>query len=89
MADERAPARAGAGGRRWSRESCVDSNDVLAFANARARVLFSIHPKDIGRPLQDLEISYRPVELRSLIEQAYAERRAVDHDRRRAPLPGR
>jgi two-component system CheB/CheR fusion protein len=40
-------------------------------------VMFSINPKDIGRPLQDLEISYRPVELRSLIEQAYSERRPI------------
>jgi two-component system, chemotaxis family, CheB/CheR fusion protein len=55
----------------------VDSNGALSFANQRARVLFSLNAKDVGRPLQDLEISYRPVELRSLIEQAHAERRAV------------
>ena len=55
----------------------VDANGVLALANARARVLFSINAKDLGRPLQDLEISYRPVELRALIEQAHAERRTV------------
>jgi two-component system, chemotaxis family, CheB/CheR fusion protein len=55
----------------------LDSHNALAFANARARVLFSINPKDVGRPLQDLEISYRPVELRALIEQAFAERRPV------------
>ena len=55
----------------------VDMNGVLSMANQKARISFTINPKDIGRPLQDLEISYRPVELRSLIEQAYAERRAV------------
>ncbi|HYX62724.1 MAG TPA: CheR family methyltransferase [Burkholderiales bacterium] len=55
----------------------VDANGVLTMANSRARVLFSLNAKDIGRPLQDLEISYRPIELRSLIEQAYAEKRAV------------
>jgi two-component system, chemotaxis family, CheB/CheR fusion protein len=55
----------------------IDANGVLAIANARARVLFSISPKDVGRPLKDLEISYRPVELRALIEQAHAERRTV------------
>jgi len=55
----------------------VDANGLLVLANARARVLFSINLKDIGRPLQDLEISYRPAELRGLIEHAYAERRAV------------
>jgi two-component system CheB/CheR fusion protein len=55
----------------------VEANGVLAMVNQKARVLFSLKPKDIGRPLQDLEISYRPTELRSLIEQAYAERRPV------------
>jgi two-component system, chemotaxis family, CheB/CheR fusion protein len=55
----------------------VDSNGNLAFADQKARLLFTLNPRDIGRPLQDLEISYRPVELRSLIEQAYAERRTV------------
>jgi two-component system, chemotaxis family, CheB/CheR fusion protein len=55
----------------------VDANGVLAIANARVRVLFSINTKDIGRPLKDLEISYRPAELRALIEQAHAERRTV------------
>ena len=55
----------------------VDANGTLASANQKARLLFSLNPKDVGRPLQDLEISYRPTELRSLIEQAYAERRAV------------
>ena len=43
----------------------------------RGAAVFTLNPKDIGRPLQDLELSYRPVELRSLIEQAYAERRSI------------
>ncbi len=55
----------------------VDSNGVLKSANQKMRVLFSLKPKDLGRPLQDLEVSYRPLELRSLIEQAYTERRMV------------
>ena len=55
----------------------VDADGTLSMANQKARVLFSISPKDIGRPLQDLDISYRPAELRSLIEEAYAERRSV------------
>jgi two-component system CheB/CheR fusion protein len=55
----------------------VDAEGTLAWCNERARTLFSLLPRDIGRPLQDLEISYRPAELRSLIEQAYAERRII------------
>jgi two-component system CheB/CheR fusion protein len=39
--------------------------------------MFSLNSKDVGRPLQDLEISYRPAELRSLIEQAHSERRSI------------
>jgi two-component system CheB/CheR fusion protein len=39
--------------------------------------MFGLSPNDIGRALQDLDISHRPTDLRSLIEQAFAERRAV------------
>ena len=55
----------------------VDADGVMVLANQRARVLFTLNPKDVGRPLKDLEISYRPTELRSLIEQAYTEKRPV------------
>jgi two-component system CheB/CheR fusion protein len=34
-----------------------------------------VGPRDIGRPFQDLELSYRPLELRSHIDQVLAERR--------------
>ncbi len=55
----------------------VDHEGKLSLANERARQLFSLSPKDLGRPLQDLELSYRPADLRSLIDQASAERRIV------------
>jgi two-component system CheB/CheR fusion protein len=55
----------------------VDRGGALALANERARLLFDIATSDIGRPLQDLEVSYRPAELRSLLERAYAEGRTV------------
>jgi two-component system, chemotaxis family, CheB/CheR fusion protein len=55
----------------------VDTSGVLALANEQARALFGLTLRDLGRPLQDLELSYRPVELRSLIEQVYANRRPV------------
>jgi two-component system CheB/CheR fusion protein len=57
----------------------VDGNGLLALVNERARTLFSLTARDVGRPLQDLEISYRPVELRSCIEQVYSDRRAIHH----------
>lgn len=55
----------------------VDLNGILLQANGNARTPFGIGLKDYGRPLQDLELSYRPAELRSLIEQAYANRGVV------------
>jgi two-component system CheB/CheR fusion protein len=55
----------------------VDTAGQLRFVNERARALFDLGSGDIGRPLQDLRISYRPVELRSVLEQVAVERRAV------------
>jgi two-component system CheB/CheR fusion protein len=55
----------------------VDANGTVVVVNQKARLLFSVSPKDVGKPLQDLEVSYRPTELRTLIEQTYAERRTV------------
>ena len=52
----------------------VDVNGSLVLANERARSLFALSAADLGRPIQDLKISYRPVEIRSCIDQAYAER---------------
>jgi two-component system, chemotaxis family, CheB/CheR fusion protein len=67
----------------------IDLNGRLVLASAQARALFQIAPTDVGRPLQDLEVSYRPVELRSLIQQAYADKAPVTvHDVKRATPDG-
>ena len=55
----------------------IDTAGRLGLANERARSVFGIQSNDVGRPLQDLKISYRPVELRWAIDQAYSERRPV------------
>ncbi|MEA5514822.1 CheR family methyltransferase [Nodularia sp. UHCC 0506] len=55
----------------------VDRSGTLVLTNAQARTLFGLSPKDLARPFQDLELSYRPIELRSLIERAYTERRTI------------
>jgi two-component system CheB/CheR fusion protein len=55
----------------------VDLSGAVVLINDRMRSLFNLDARDVGRPLQDLEISYRPLELRSLVDQARAERRAV------------
>jgi len=56
----------------------VDTEGALAAANQHARVLFGLTMRDVGRPLQDLELSYRPVELRSRIDAVVSERRQVN-----------
>jgi two-component system, chemotaxis family, CheB/CheR fusion protein len=55
----------------------IDINGTLVMVNEQARALFALSPKDLTRPFQDLELSYRPIELRSLIERAYTERRPI------------
>lgn len=51
----------------------VDSQSNLVLANQLARSRFDIDSLDLGRPFQDLEISYRPLELRSPIKRVYKE----------------
>ncbi|MDQ2678620.1 MAG: PAS domain-containing protein, partial [Actinomycetota bacterium] len=48
----------------------VDDEDQLVLANDAARERFHLSDDDVGRPLRDLELSYRPVELRSRLESA-------------------
>jgi two-component system CheB/CheR fusion protein len=55
----------------------VSPSGVLLLANECARKVFALEAGDVGRPLQDLKVSYRPVELRSRIEQVVAERHTV------------
>ena len=55
----------------------VDANGDLVLVNHQARALCGLAPGDIGRPLRDFESSYRPLELRSLIDQANADRLPV------------
>ena len=49
----------------------VDRDGFVSSLNQLARELFDIGSADIGRPFQDLDMSYRPVDLRSALEQAY------------------
>jgi two-component system CheB/CheR fusion protein len=55
----------------------VDADGVVVLVNAQARSLFGVSQTDLGRPLKDLELSYRPVDLRSNLELAYNERRPI------------
>jgi two-component system CheB/CheR fusion protein len=56
----------------------VDSENKVVHATASARALFGVQMKDIGAPLQNLDVSYRPIEVRSLLNEALAERRPIE-----------
>ena len=55
----------------------VDTEGHVALINHRAAHLFSLTPSDLRRPFHDLEVSYRPADLRSAIDRVKKERRAV------------
>ena len=55
----------------------LDADGRLAMANRLAERAFAVDQRDVGRPFQDLEISYRPVELRATIAEAIASRRPL------------
>jgi two-component system CheB/CheR fusion protein len=57
----------------------VDLAGSLSSVNERARNMFTVGLRDIGKPFRDLEVSYRPVELRSGMEQAMLQRRVIHH----------
>ncbi len=55
----------------------LDAEGRVVTLNERTRSLFGLHDSDVGRPLRDLQVSYRPVELRSVIERVETERRPI------------
>jgi two-component system, chemotaxis family, CheB/CheR fusion protein len=55
----------------------IDVDGTVVLLNSAMRAMFGMTYRDIGRPFRDLEVSYRPVELRSLIDQSYADHRLV------------
>jgi two-component system, chemotaxis family, CheB/CheR fusion protein len=55
----------------------VSADGLVALVNRRAGQLFGLSAHDVGRPFRDLEVSYRPLELRRHLEQAQSEHRTV------------
>jgi two-component system CheB/CheR fusion protein len=55
----------------------VDDQNRVVGVNQAARGMFALRHRDVGRQLQDLELSYRPIELRSLIDDVRNERHTV------------
>jgi two-component system CheB/CheR fusion protein len=60
-----------------SAQIVLDLEARITSVNHSARAMFGLKYSDVGRPLQDLEISYRPVELRSLIDEVRDRRHIV------------
>jgi two-component system CheB/CheR fusion protein len=55
----------------------VGSDGRLAMVNHRASGMLGISDPDLGRPFQDLEVSYRPMELRSQLSEVMETRTPV------------
>jgi two-component system, chemotaxis family, CheB/CheR fusion protein len=55
----------------------IDTDGALVVANLQARRLFGIDHGDIGAPFSDLDVSFRPAELRSRIEESRQEARII------------
>jgi len=55
----------------------IDEGGAVVLANTPARNLLGVGEADIGRPFQDLPISYRPMELRGPIEEVFRHRRHI------------
>ena len=55
----------------------VTGEDTVAMINQQAEIIFGLSARDIGQLLGDLEVAYRPVELRAYVEQAKVERRSA------------
>jgi two-component system CheB/CheR fusion protein len=53
----------------------LDLHGNLLLINQEARAIFGLLPQDVGRPFYELDLSYRPLELRSRIEQVYTDLR--------------
>jgi two-component system CheB/CheR fusion protein len=55
----------------------VNQAGQVVMVNEAALTTLDLDPRDVGRPFRDLQLSYRPVEMRSIIEQAYDEERSI------------
>jgi two-component system CheB/CheR fusion protein len=55
----------------------LTADGLVAMTSREAEARFGVSARDVGRPFRDLELSYRPVELRGYIEQAQVERRSL------------
>ncbi|HTE54599.1 MAG TPA: CheR family methyltransferase [Kofleriaceae bacterium] len=55
----------------------LDPTGRIGVINHKAILLFNLSSSDLGKPIQDLELSYRPADLRSMMDEALASRLPV------------
>ena len=55
----------------------VEAGGTVGMFNDRARTLFGLVSSDVGRAFHELELSHRPLDLRSLIRDAEEQRRPI------------
>jgi len=55
----------------------VGADGRLLMVNQRASTMLGLSDRDVGRPFSDLEVSYRPIELRSSIARAIEDKNPV------------
>jgi two-component system, chemotaxis family, CheB/CheR fusion protein len=56
----------------------LDAQGRIGVVNSRATLLFDLGPSDLGRPIQDIELSYRPVDIRSMIDESHGNGKPVN-----------
>lgn len=77
--DARARLHRAAFDRARTAQIVLDASDDVVLVNPRAARIFGLSPGSvIGQPFQNLEVSSRPIELRSCIEKAKSERHAIE-----------
>jgi two-component system, chemotaxis family, CheB/CheR fusion protein len=67
----------------------LDPQRRIAVVNHLATLMFPIGAADVGRQLQDLELSYRPIDLRSLVDECLENRRSIERKGVEYRPPGR
>src|SRR3954452_13934745 len=60
-----------------SAQVVIARDGTVAMANDRARRMLGLTGKDVGRDFHDLDLSYRPVELRARIERIAEDRQPI------------
>jgi two-component system CheB/CheR fusion protein len=58
----------------------IDADGLLVLANDPARRMLGLGVKDIGRPIQDLDVSNRPVELRARLDRIAGDPKPISID---------